>query len=49
MIAKFYLDEWRQLQAPWLRLGQIEQDLMISRALVNLYNHRPRVRITTLC
>lgn len=39
MIAQFYLDEWRQLQAPWLRLSQIEQDLMISRALVDLYNN----------
>lgn len=39
MIAKFYLDEWRQLQAPWLRINQVEQDLIISRALVNLYNN----------
>ena len=39
MIAQFYLDEWRQRQAPWLRLGQVEQDLIISRALVDLYRH----------
>ena len=39
MIAKFYLDEWRQQQAPWLRINQVEQDLIISRALVNLYNN----------
>lgn len=39
MIEKFYLDEWRQSHAPWIRLGQVEQDLMISRALVELYNH----------
>ncbi|MCK4609068.1 MAG: nucleotidyl transferase AbiEii/AbiGii toxin family protein [Gammaproteobacteria bacterium] len=39
MIAQFYLDEWRQLQAPWLRLSQIEQDLIISRVLVNLYSN----------
>jgi predicted nucleotidyltransferase component of viral defense system len=39
MIAQFYLDEWRQTKAPWLRLSQIEQDLVISRALVDLYNH----------
>ncbi len=43
MIAQFYLDEWRQIQAPWLRLGQIEQDLIISRALVDLYNH-PKIK-----
>lgn len=40
MIAKFYLDEWRQLQAPWIRVNQVEQDLIISRALVNLYNNQ---------
>jgi len=40
MIAKFHLDEWRQLQAPWLRISQVEQDLIISRALVNLYSNQ---------
>lgn len=39
MIAQFYLDEWRQLHAPWLRLNQVEQDLIISRVLVELYNN----------
>jgi predicted nucleotidyltransferase component of viral defense system len=43
MIAQFYLDEWRQLHAPWLRISQVEQDLMISRALVNLYSH-PKIK-----
>jgi predicted nucleotidyltransferase component of viral defense system len=36
MIPRFYLDEWRQ-QAPWVTLAQVEQDLIISRALVHLY------------
>lgn len=36
MIENFYLDEWRQ-QAPWVYLAQVEQDLIISRALVNLF------------
>ena len=36
MIENFYLDEWRQ-QVPWIPLYQVEQDLIISRALVNLY------------
>lgn len=40
MIAKFHLDEWRQLQAPWIRINQVEQDLIISRTLVNLYNNQ---------
>lgn len=43
MIEEFYLKEWRQIQAPWLRLGQIEQDLIISRALINMYNN-PKIR-----
>jgi predicted nucleotidyltransferase component of viral defense system len=36
MIERFYLDEWRQF-APWPTLTQVEQDLIISRALVCLY------------
>jgi predicted nucleotidyltransferase component of viral defense system len=42
MIENFYLDEWRQ-QVPWIPLYQVEQDLIISRALVNLYE-QPIVR-----
>ncbi len=42
MIANFYLDEWRQ-QVPWIPLYQVEQDLIISRALVNLYE-QPIIR-----
>ena len=36
MIENFHLDEWRQ-KAPWPTLNQIEQDLIISKALVSLY------------
>jgi len=36
MIEKFYIDAWRD-QAPWIQLRQVEQDLIISRALVELY------------
>ena len=43
MIAQFYLDEWRQSQAPWLRVYQIEQDLIISRTLVDLYSN-PKIK-----
>jgi len=38
MIERFYLDEWRQF-APWPTLTQVEQDLIISRALVCLYKN----------
>ena len=37
MIENFYLNEWRQ-QVPWQQSLQVEQDLIISRALVNLYD-----------
>lgn len=42
MIENFYLTEWRQL-APWPNIAQIEQDLIISRALVCLYGN-PHIR-----
>lgn len=38
MIERFYLDEWRQV-APWPTLTQVEQDLIISKALVCLYEN----------
>ena len=44
MIETFYLDEWRQ-QRPWPRLLQVEQDLLISRVLVELYQC-PKIRET---
>jgi len=42
MIPDFCLTEWRQ-QVPWVEDYQVEQDLIISRALVNLYE-RPKIR-----
>ncbi len=41
MIPENFLEQWRA-QAPWQTLEMIEQDLVISRALVNLYNN-PKV------
>jgi len=38
MIAENILEGWRTT-APWPLLGQVEQDLIISRALVELYNN----------
>ena len=38
MIAENILQLWRK-NAPWPLLGQVEQDMIISRALVELYNN----------
>lgn len=46
MIPSFYLDDWRQ-QVPWINSSQVEQDLIISRALVNLYES-PEVKKSLL-
>ena len=42
MIEIFYLSEWRQ-HVPWIADYQVEQDLIISRALINLYE-REKIR-----
>lgn len=39
MIPLDYITAWRS-HAPWPQLSQVEQDLIISRALVELYSHR---------
>jgi len=36
MIPKDYITAWRA-EAPWLLDAQVEQDLVISRAIVNLF------------
>ena len=38
MIPRDYITEWRS-QAPWVRDYQVEQDLVISRALVSIFSH----------
>ena len=38
MIPENFIEQWR-LSAPWQSLEMVEQDLVISRALVNLYNN----------
>ena len=38
MIANTYLNEWRQT-VPWSDNKMVEQDLIISRLLVELFNH----------
>lgn len=42
MIPDFCLTEWRQ-QVPWVEDYQVEQDLIISRALISLYE-RPIIK-----
>ena len=37
MIPRDYITEWRQ-HAPWISDAQVEQDLVISRALVEIYS-----------
>lgn len=39
MIDNISLAEWRDSHAPWPVDAYVEQDLVISRALVNLYSH----------
>lgn len=38
MIPSDYITEWRQ-KAPWVQDFQVEQDLVISRALVEVFTH----------
>lgn len=38
MISGAYIKEWRQ-KAPWPRNDQVEQDLIICRALVEIFSH----------
>lgn len=42
MIPKIFIEQWRQ-NVPWQTLAMVEQDLIISRALVCLYNN-PKVK-----
>jgi predicted nucleotidyltransferase component of viral defense system len=37
MIQKSFIEQWRQ-NVQWQRIEQVEQDLIISRALIDLYN-----------
>lgn len=38
MIPAAFITEW-SLQCPWTSPAQVEQDLVLSRALVNIYSH----------
>ena len=40
MIPKDFITEWRD-RAPWVLDRQVEQDLVISRALVELFSRAP--------
>lgn len=43
MIPELMIQEWQSKQAPWSTATMVEQDLIISRALVNLYE-QPVIR-----
>ena len=38
MIPSDYIDEWAE-KAPWAEAFMVEQDLIISRALVEMYSN----------
>ena len=38
MIPRDYITEWRT-EAPWVQDSQVEQDLVISRSLVEIFSH----------
>lgn len=38
MIPRDYITEWRA-NAPWVQDSQVEQDLVISRALIDIFSH----------
>jgi len=38
VIPRDYITEWRT-EAPWVQDFQVEQDLVISRALVEIFSH----------
>jgi predicted nucleotidyltransferase component of viral defense system len=38
LIDRAYITEWQQT-APWSQRYQVEQDLIICRALVEIFNH----------
>lgn len=42
MIPENFIEEWRNT-VPWRKAAQVEQDLVISRALVDLY-HQPYIK-----
>lgn len=42
MISEYFVEDWRQ-NVNWQTSEQVEQDLIISRALIDLYNH-PHVK-----
>lgn len=44
MIPADFIAEWRE-QVPWVQESQVEQDLVISRALIEIFAHDHLARI----
>ena len=38
MIPRGYITEWRNERVPWNNMHQVEQDLVIGRALIAIYS-----------
>lgn len=38
MVAEAYIQKWRKTSAPWQKSWQVEQDLIISRALIAIFS-----------
>ena len=38
MIPRDFITEWRK-EAPWIQDFQVEQDLIVSRAMVNIFSN----------
>ena len=39
MIPQAFITEWKNKKAPWTFIGQVEQDLILERLLVELYQN----------
>ncbi len=48
MIPRDFITEWRK-EAPWVRDFQVEQDLIVSRALVNIFSNRLLSKALAFC
>lgn len=43
MIPRIFIEQWQQQNVPWQTIAMIEHDLIISKALVCLYND-PKIK-----
>ena len=48
MISQAYIQQWRAAQAPWLSDAFVEHDLILSRALVEIFSHEDLMNTVAL-